>query len=126
MKGFYPGCDQVVDEVQPNDVAQVNRQNNPATRPACTSQTTPSNASSMVCEDNDADGVTACDGDCDDFDASRSYDCYYYDPSPQGGCYYRYQCSDYYECRYNEESGSYYDCRYIGSGCYSAGMYCYQ
>lgn|GEM_PF-4802383 len=111
-------------KVEQRDVYQMNKNFND--RGQCCAATL-NNPHAQVCLDQDADGVTTCDGDCDDSDPSITYDCYYYDPEPQGGgCYNRYQCYDYYECNYHEETGSYYNCRYIGSACYNAGMYCYQ
>lgn len=72
------------------------------------------------CSDGDGDGVSVCDGDCDDFDPSLTYDCRYYDPEPyyppDGGsaCHQEYQCTDFWVCG---EDANGYNCEYNGSEC---------
>jgi len=71
---------------------------------------------SPTCYDMDGDGATNCQGDCDDYDPSLTYDCHYYDPdpySPPGGgdpCYREYECTDYWTCVDGE-------CEYEGRSC---------
>jgi hypothetical protein len=81
------------------------------------------------CLDGDADGVSVCDGDCDDFDPSLTYDCSYYSPEPGptpggggggGSCYREYECTEYWTCG---EDAYGYGCEYQGVECGQTG-YC--
>ncbi|HYE13446.1 MAG TPA: hypothetical protein VD968_03280 [Pyrinomonadaceae bacterium] len=128
MRGHAPGgCTMVVQEIQPSDVAQVRRNFDPSTRPTCTE---PGGAASPMqeetgpsCPDNDFDGVTTCDGDCDDFDPSYTYDCYYnYYQYPE--CYARYEVTDYYYCT-SSDGGETWSCRYQYSTWEYMYTYCY-
>jgi hypothetical protein len=128
MNGHYPGgCTMLHPDIQPSDVAQVNRNSDPSTRPSCTG-TAPATAfipdeQGPSCPDNDFDGVTTCDGDCDDFDPSYTYDCYYYGYQyPE--CYDRYMVTDYYYCTSNN-GGESWSCRYEYSSWEYMGTYCY-
>lgn len=94
----------------------------------CTGTLSDSVVSRSNCADNDSDGVTTCDGDCDDFDYSNTYDCYYFDPQPTyppqeppRQCYREYRCYDYYVCT---EYGGQTDCSYDSTECYQETYYC--
>lgn len=108
--------------VEQRDVYQMNKNYND--RSQCCAATI-SQPHAQVCLDQDADGVTDCDGDCDDNDPSITYDCYYSDPnsSPTQYCYNEYTCYDYYNCA---DYGDHTDCQYMGTDCYWDGNYCYQ
>jgi hypothetical protein len=69
-----------VNDVQPSDVDAVRRQ--VFNRNDCTATATsgPVDEDEEICDDNDGDWVTTCDGDCDDNDPNRSTDC------GAGGC----------------------------------------
>jgi hypothetical protein len=77
--------------VQDRDVYQMNRQFNASTRGTCCADVAGSNTTYLdACQDNDYDGVSLCDGDCDD-NNPNVIECYPPDP-----CGYEYQmmCAD--------------------------------
>jgi hypothetical protein len=68
-------------EVRDRDVYQMNK-NYDSQAQCCGDVTNDPGASVNACVDGDGDGVTTCDGDCNDYDPSLTYDC----SGGGGGC----------------------------------------
>ena len=136
---------QVVVNVQPRDVFMSNRNFDPNPDTGRDTFCTALGDSGSVdtendehkddeyCLDDDEDGVSTCEGDCDDYDAGYSFDCpYFYDPEPDYSYYYPYRCYHYYDCydRYTCSEaegveGGGRTCRYQGTDCYHSHTMCY-
>jgi hypothetical protein len=71
MQGYYGDCLGITDGPQPTDVHQVNRHS--TNRSTCELTERGSDHLNQQCLDADGDGVTTCDGDCNDslFDPSN-------------------------------------------------------
>ena len=99
----------------------MNRNFNDATRGQCCADAEHPNAmgnDEIECTDEDNDGITTCDGDCNDNDPNIKQCGDYSDPEPRGNCHDVYECQEAYNC--HPEAGCSYSgtwCQYVGTRC---------